>query len=48
MSAAAIIEMVNHSDLLAKRFLKQELIPLDPFLQSSNGSLYEAARGGAA
>jgi len=45
-SVAAVIEMVSHGDLPAKGFLKQELIPLEPFLATRNGSLYEAARGG--
>ena len=47
-SVAAVIEMVSRGDLPAKGFLKQELIPLEPFLATHNGSLYEAARGGGA
>ncbi len=47
-SVAAVIEMVSRGDLPAKGFLKQELIPLEPFLATRNGSLYEAARGGGA
>ena len=45
-SVAAIIEMVSAGDLPAKGFIKQELIPLELFLATRNGSLYEAARGG--
>ncbi|MFT5181990.1 MAG: saccharopine dehydrogenase-like NADP-dependent oxidoreductase [Alphaproteobacteria bacterium] len=45
-SVAAVIEMVSNGDLPAKGFLKQELIPLEPFLATRNGSLYETARGG--
>ena len=47
-SAAAVIEMVNRGDLPSKGFIKQELIPLEPFLQTRNGSLYDAANGGGA
>ena len=47
-SVAAVIEMVSRGDLPAQGFLKQELIPLAPFLATRNGSLYEAARGGGA
>ena len=46
-SVAAIIEMVSAGDLPAKGFLKQELIPLEGFLATRNGSLYESSRGGA-
>ena len=45
-SVAAVIEMVSRGDLPAKGFLKQELIPLEPFLVTRNGSLYETAREG--
>ena len=38
--------MVSAGDLPAKGFIKQELIPLELFLVTRNGSLYEAARGG--
>ncbi len=44
-SVAAVIEMVNAGDLPAKGFLKQELIPLAPFLATKNGRLYEASGG---
>jgi hypothetical protein len=44
----AVIEMVNQGDLPATGFLKQEHIPLEPFLRTRNGSLYEATRAGAA
>jgi len=45
-SVAAVIEMVSRGDLPAKGFLKLELIPLEPFLATRNGSLYEAAQNG--
>lgn len=45
-SVAAVIEMVSRGDLPAKGFIKQELIPLEPFMATRTGSLYEAARGG--
>ncbi|MDJ0948068.1 MAG: saccharopine dehydrogenase C-terminal domain-containing protein [Alphaproteobacteria bacterium] len=45
-SVAAVIEMVNSGDLPAKGFLKQEQIPLEPFLQTRNGQLYEAGEAG--
>ena len=45
-SVAAVIEMVSRGDLPAKGFIKQELIPLEPFLATQNGSLYEAAQNG--
>ncbi len=44
-SVAAVIEMVNSGALPAKGFLKQELIPLAPFLETKNGRLYEASGG---
>ena len=47
-SVAAVIEMVSRGDLPAKGFLKQELVPLRPFLQTRNGSLFDAAHGGGA
>jgi saccharopine dehydrogenase (NAD+, L-lysine-forming) len=47
-SVCAVIEMVDQGDLPASGFLKQEQIPLDAFLQTRNGRLYETAqRGGA-
>jgi len=42
-SVAAVVEMVSRGDLPAKGFLKQELIPLAPFLATRNGGLFEAA-----
>ncbi len=47
-SVAAVIEMVSRGDLPAKGFIKQELIPLEPFLATRNGGLYEAPRGAGA
>jgi hypothetical protein len=43
-----VIEMVNQGDLPAAGFLKQEHIPLDRFLRTRNGRLYEATHGGSA
>lgn len=42
-SVAAVIEMVNNGSLPNQGFLKQELIPLEPFLQTRNGGLYMRA-----
>jgi len=47
-SVCAVIEMVNQGDLPATGFLKQEHIPLDPFLRTRNGRLYEATHAGSA
>ena len=47
-SVAAVIEMVSRGDLPAKGFIKQELIPLEPFLATRTGGLYEAPRGAGA
>jgi saccharopine dehydrogenase (NAD+, L-lysine-forming) len=47
-SVCAVIEMVSQGDLPATGFLKQEHIPLDLFLRTRNGRLYEATRGGSA
>jgi saccharopine dehydrogenase-like NADP-dependent oxidoreductase len=47
-SVCAVIEMVNQGDLPATGFLKQESIPLDPFLRTRNGRHYEATHGGSA
>jgi saccharopine dehydrogenase (NAD+, L-lysine-forming) len=47
-SVCAVIEMVNQGDLPATGFLKQEHIPLDPFLRTRNGRLYEATHAGRA
>jgi len=47
-SVAAVIEMVSRGDLPAKGFIKQELIPLELFLATRNGGLYEAPRGAGA
>jgi len=43
-SVCAVIEMVSRGDLPARGFLKQEEIPLAPFLRTQNGSLFEAAQ----
>ena len=43
-SVAAVIEMVNRGELPAQGFLKQELIPLEPFLATRNGGLFETAQ----
>jgi saccharopine dehydrogenase (NAD+, L-lysine-forming) len=39
-SACAVIEMVSRGDLPETGFLKQERIPLEPFLATRNGELY--------
>src|SRR5690606_16383279 len=39
-SVAAVIEMVNNGSLPQKGFIKQEDIPLEPFLQTKNGQYY--------
>lgn len=46
-SVAAVIEMVSRGELPAKGFLKQEDIPLEQFLKTRNGRLYESTRAGA-
>ena len=43
-SVTSVIEMVSRGDLPAKGFIKQELIPLEPFLATRTGSLYATAR----
>ena len=35
---------MSRGDLPAKGFIKQELIPLEPFLKTRTGSLFETAR----
>jgi len=35
-----VVEMVSNGSLTAKGFLKQEEIPLQAFLKTSNGRLY--------
>ncbi|MFO7666075.1 MAG: saccharopine dehydrogenase C-terminal domain-containing protein [Desulfobacterales bacterium] len=40
-SACAVIEMVNSGDLPAKGFLKQESIPLEKFMKTMNGRLFD-------
>ena len=40
-SAVAVMEMVNNGSLPDKGFLKQEEIPLDRFLETETGSLYQ-------
>lgn len=39
-SACAVVEMVSNGSLPPKGFLKQEAIPLQAFLKTSNGRLY--------
>ena len=41
-SIAAVVEMVANGSLPNKGFIKQEEIPFDAFLQTTNGSLYTA------
>ncbi|MBM4334146.1 MAG: L-lysine dehydrogenase [Deltaproteobacteria bacterium] len=41
-SVCAVVEMVSNGSLPGKGFLKQEEIPLDKFLQTVNGSLFDA------
>jgi saccharopine dehydrogenase-like NADP-dependent oxidoreductase len=41
-SACAVIEMVRRGDLPDTGFLKQEEIPLEPFLQTHSGALFGA------
>ncbi len=43
VSACAVIEMVSQGLLPQQGFLKQESIPLQPFLQTHNGSYYQSA-----
>ena len=40
-SVCAVLELVSKGDLLARGFLKQEEVPLDLFLQTGTGSLFE-------
>lgn len=40
-SVCAVVEMVRDGTLPAKGFLKQEEIPLEPFLKTRSGSLYD-------
>lgn len=40
-SVVAVIEMVNNGTLPGQGFLKQEDIPLGPFLKTKHGSLYD-------
>ena len=44
-SACAVIEMVSRGDLPGRGFLKQEAIPLEPFLETRNGRLFGALGG---
>ena len=39
-SIAAVIEMVENRDLPAEGFIKQEEIPYDKLIQTSNGQFY--------
>jgi saccharopine dehydrogenase (NAD+, L-lysine-forming) len=39
-SACAVIEMVSRGDLPNTGFLKQEHIPLEPFLRTRNGGVF--------
>ncbi len=43
-SACAVIEMVRDGTLPRKGFLKQENIPLEPFLKTPTGSLFEQSK----
>jgi saccharopine dehydrogenase-like NADP-dependent oxidoreductase len=45
-SAVSVIEMVRDGALPAKGFLKQEAIPLSPFLKTTTGRLFQG--GGSA
>jgi len=45
-SVCAVIEMVSRGDLPGTGFLKQEEIPLEPFLQTQNGALFGVLDGG--
>ena len=42
-SVAAVVEMVNQGQLPDQGFIKQEEIPLAPFLATANGSLYQSS-----
>ncbi len=44
-SVASVIELVRAGTMPAQGFLKQEKIPLQPFLQTRNGRLFEADPG---
>ena len=44
-SVCAVIEMVRDGTLPTKGFLKQEEIPLAPFLETRSGALYEREQG---
>ncbi len=46
-SACAVVEIVSNGSLPAKGFLKQEEIPLQAFLKTSNGRLYAGEPHGA-
>ncbi len=39
-SACAIVEMAHNGSIAAKGFVKQEMIPLEEFLKTNNGRLY--------
>ena len=39
-SICAVVEMVNNGQLPDKGFIRQEEIPLEPFLATRNGSYY--------
>ena len=39
-SVAAVVEMVRDGSLPEKGFIKQEEIPLEPYLSTKSGSLY--------
>lgn len=47
-SVCAVIEMVKQGALPARGFLKQEQIPLEPFLRTRNGRFYEEGQVGGA
>ena len=40
-SVCAVVEMVNNGDLAAQGFIKQEEIPLERFLATANGRIYD-------
>ena len=46
-SVCAVLEMVSEGDLPAQGFLKQEDVPLDLFLKTRTGSLFEKNQGTA-
>ena len=47
-SVCAMIELVNNHTLPGKGFIKQEEVPLDKFLATRNGRLYDGRQHGGA